>query len=86
METVRDLFCLLALFCFLLKEKFCFSVFQLFRWFKLHLNHLIASCVANYNCPFGWSQKIDGLRKIKVFSMKEPLLPPYQFSFRRRGP
>ena len=28
----------------------------------------------------GWSQKI------KVFSMKERLLPPYQFSFRRRGP
>ena len=28
----------------------------------------------------GWSQKI------KVFSMKEWSLPPYQFSFRRRGP
>ena len=28
----------------------------------------------------GWSQKI------KVFSMKERSLPPYQFSFRRRGP
>ena len=28
----------------------------------------------------GWSQKI------KVFSMKERLLPPYQVSFRRRGP
>ena len=28
----------------------------------------------------GWSQKI------KVFLMKEQLLPPYQFSFRRRGP
>ena len=28
----------------------------------------------------GWSQKI------KVFSMKEQLLPPYWFSFRRRGP
>ena len=28
----------------------------------------------------GWSQKI------KVFSMKERLLPPYWFSFRRRGP
>ena len=28
----------------------------------------------------GWSQKI------KVFSMKEQLLPPYRFSFRRRGP
>ena len=28
----------------------------------------------------GWSQKI------KVFSMKELSLPPYQFGFRRRGP
>ena len=28
----------------------------------------------------GWSQKI------KVFLMKEQSLPPYQFSFRRRGP
>ena len=28
----------------------------------------------------GWSQKI------KVFSMKEQLSPPYWFSFRRRGP
>ena len=28
----------------------------------------------------GWSQKI------KVFSMKEQSLPPYRFSFRRRGP
>ena len=28
----------------------------------------------------GWSQKI------KVFSMKEQSLPPYWFSFRRRGP
>ena len=28
----------------------------------------------------GWSQKI------KVFSMKEQLFGPYQFSFRRRGP
>ena len=28
----------------------------------------------------GWSQKI------KVFSMKERSLPPYRFSFRRRGP
>ena len=28
----------------------------------------------------GWSQKF------KVFSMKEQSLPPYQFSFRRRGP
>ena len=24
---------------------------QIFRWFKL--NHLIASCVANYDWPFG---------------------------------
>ena len=28
----------------------------------------------------GWSQKI------KVFPMKEQSLPPYPFSFRRRGP
>ena len=28
----------------------------------------------------GWSQKI------KIFSMKERSLPPYRFSFRRRGP
>ena len=28
----------------------------------------------------GWSQKT------KVFSMKEQVLPPYQFSFRRAGP
>ena len=28
----------------------------------------------------GWYQKI------KVFSMKERSLPPYRFSFRRRGP
>ena len=28
----------------------------------------------------GWSHKI------KVFLMKEQSLPPYQFSFRRRGP
>ena len=28
----------------------------------------------------GWSQKI------KVFSMKEQLLPPLSFSFRRKGP
>ena len=28
----------------------------------------------------GWSQKI------KVFLMQEQSLPPYQFSFRRRGP
>ena len=90
-------------------------------WFlgglSLHLNHLIASRMANYDWPFetlpfglfgsnldnfvvifeicqfltipgpfeyfsenGWSQKI------KVFSMKERSLPPYQFSFRRRGP
>ena len=90
---------------------------------SLHLNHLIAYRLANYNWPFGtlpfglfgsnldtrdilgpilvifeicqfltipgpfeyfsengWSQKI------KVFSMKERLLPPYRFSFRRRGP
>ena len=93
---------------------------------SLHLNHLIASRMANYDWPFGtlpfrlfgsnldtrdletyprtysghfeicqfltipgpfeyfsengWSQKI------KVFSMKERSLPPYRFSFRRRGP
>ena len=93
---------------------------------SLHLNHLIESCMTNYDWPFGtfpfglfgsnldtrhletypttysghfeiyqfltipgpfeyfsengWSQKI------KVFSMKERSLPPYWFSFRRRGP
>ena len=93
---------------------------------SLHLNHLIASRVANYNWPFGtlpfglfgsnfdtrdletyprtysghfWNMSIFDIpgpfeyfsengwsQKIKVFSMKEQSLPPYQFSFRRRGP
>ena len=93
---------------------------------SLHLNHLVASCAANYDWPFGtlpfglfgqiWTQgtlrhilgpilvifeicqfmMIPGpfeyfsenwwSQKIKVFSMKERSLPPYCFSFRRRGP
>ena len=65
METVRDLFCLLALFCFLLKKNSASASFSFLGGLSLHLNHLIASCVANYNCPFGWSQKMGGLRKSK---------------------
>ena len=94
---------------------------------SLHLNHLIASCMTNYEWPFGilsfglfWSNldtrdletyprtpiivifeichflmtpgpfeyfsENGWSQKIKVFSMNEQSLSPYQFSFRRRCP
>ena len=36
--------------------------------------------------PFEYFSENGWPHKIKVFLMKEQLLPPYQFSFRRRGP
>ena len=36
--------------------------------------------------PFEYFSKNGWSQKIIVFLMKEQLLPPYQFSFRRRGP
>ena len=36
--------------------------------------------------PFEYFSENGWSHKIKVFSMKERLLPPDQFSFRRRGP
>ena len=36
--------------------------------------------------PFEYFSENRWSQKIKVFSMKERSLPPYQFSFRRRGP
>ena len=36
--------------------------------------------------PFEYFSENGWSHKIKVFSMKERSLPPYQFSFRRRGP
>ena len=36
--------------------------------------------------PFEYFSENWWSQKIKVFSMKEQLLPPYRFSFRRRGP
>ena len=35
--------------------------------------------------PFEYFSENRWSQKIKVFSMKEQLLPPYQFIFRRRG-
>ena len=63
-------------------------------WTQGTLRHILGAIVVIFEiCHFlaipgpfeyfsenGWSQKI------KVFSMKERLLPPYWFSFRRRGP
>ena len=63
-------------------------------WTQRTLRHILGSILVIFEiCQFltipgpfeyfsenGWSQKI------KVFSMKEWLLPPYQFSLRRRGP
>ena len=36
--------------------------------------------------PFEYFSENGCSQKIKVFSMKERSLPPYQFSLRRRGP
>ena len=36
--------------------------------------------------PFEYFSKNGWSQKIIVFLVKEQLLPPYQFSFRRRGP
>ena len=36
--------------------------------------------------PFEYFSENRWSQKIKVFSMKEQSLPPYCFSFRRRGP
>ena len=36
--------------------------------------------------PFEYFSENGWSRKIKVFLVKEQLLPPYRFSFRRRGP
>ena len=63
-------------------------------WTQVTLRHILGPILVIFEiCQFlmipgpfeyfsenGWSQKI------KVFSMKERSLPPYQFSFRRRGP
>ena len=63
-------------------------------WTQGTLRHILGPILAIFEiCQFlmipgqleyfsesGWSQKI------KVFLMKEQLLPPYWFSFRRRGP
>ena len=109
-----------------LKQTFKADASKFLGGLSLHLNHLIASRMANYDWSFGtlpfglfgsnWTQgtlrhilgqilvifeicqflTISGpfeyfsengwSQKIKVFLMKERSLPPYRFSFRRRGP
>ena len=63
-------------------------------WTQVTLRHIPVPIVVIFEIcqfltipgPFEYLSEHGWFQKIKVFLMKEQLLPPYQFSFRRRGP
>ena len=63
-------------------------------WTKGTLKHILGPILVIFEIckflmipgPFEYFLENGCSQKIKVFLMKERSLPPYQFSFRRKGP
>ena len=72
--------------------QFCLNIYDLLNILDIFLDILLKppqplmGLFLTIPGPFEYSSENGWSQKIKVFSMKEQLSPPYQFGFRRRGP